>query len=339
MRNTRFKGMLSILLLAVFCTVAFFGGLAVAKNNSNDRSCRVSISNDQYVAPAAELASTKGNPDFVTLENSVVKVTSLPNRGRLIFDYYYKPAEVSLLHNETQPMPLELDDNLFLEFGGYYTSYPWNQRSNQPYDLEYRVNDDASSGCSITVFKSGEDFPLDFATELKLKPNDPAVYLEIELSNPTEKERKITWNDKLIVSAGEKLGGKAELSLPEGIYKIALNQNDSGWMGEEGKVLSWPQPWRKWENFEAQGRFSVPLEDSDGSKLKIYYPEKRIELVKEWGKEDNYEKLYVLSWGPSYEDTLGAYPGFLISSVKPELTVGPGETKTFRISLYASEGR
>lgn len=339
MKNNPFRVNLSILILSVFCIVVFLGNLAPAESSSSDKGCQVSITSDQYVAPAAELASTKDNPDFITLENSVLKVTSLPNRGRLIFDYYYKPADVSLVHNETSPMPLEMDDSLFLEFGGYYTSYPWNQRANQPYDLEYEVREDSSTGCSVVIFKSGDDFALDFASELKIKPEVPKVYMEIELSNHTEKEQEIDWNDSLVISGGEDMGTGAELVLPGGTDKVTINQSTSGWMGEKGEELSWPQPWKKWENFENQGKFSVDLEKVDGTSIKAYYPEQDLEFVKEWSSDDIFKELQVLSWGPSYDETLGAYQGFLVSNSKPNLTIKPGESKTFQVTLFVSENR
>ena len=73
------------------------------------------------------------------LENSLIRVSSIPNRGRLIFDYVYKPTGHSQFYTNTAPMPIETDAGYFLEFGGFYTSYPWNARSNQPYDLAYEV--------------------------------------------------------------------------------------------------------------------------------------------------------------------------------------------------------
>ncbi|MBS3792632.1 hypothetical protein KGY77_08330 [Candidatus Bipolaricaulota bacterium] len=329
MKSSSFRVILSGLVLVVFCAVLLSGSLVLADSNSTDESCRVSVSSGRYVAPAAELASTSDNPDFITLENSVMEVTSLPNRGRLIFDYYYKPAEVSLVYNETSPMPLELGDGLFQEFGGYYTSYPWNQRANQPYDLEYEIDDDASStDCSVIIFKKGDDFPLDYEAELKVRPDDPKVYLKIELSNTTGREQNIDWSDKLVVAAGEELGAGTELILPRGTEEVT---------GEEGEVLNWPQPWKKWENFEDQNKFSVALKDVEGIKFKTYYPQKDIEFVKEWDSGISYNELQVLSWGPSYEDTLGAYPGFLISNRKPGFILKPGETKTFRVRFYGKQ--
>ncbi len=328
MKTSSLRINLTVLVLIVFCAALVSGSLALANSDSSNESCRVSVDSERYVAPAAELASTSDNPDFITLENSVIEVTSLPNRGRLIFDYYYKPGEVSLVYNETSPMPLELGDDLFLEFGGYYTSYPWNQRANQPYDLGYEVDDDSSTSCSVTIFKRGDDFPLDYEAELKIKPGDSRVYLKIELSNSTEKEHNIDWSDKLVIAAGEELGAGTELILPRGTEEVTV---------EGGEVFSWPQPWKKWENIEGRNKFSVALNDVEGAKIKTYYPKKAIEFVKEWDSASGYKELEILSWGPGYETTLGAYPGFLVTNSKPELTLKPGETKTFRVRFYAKQ--
>ncbi|GAG71488.1 unnamed protein product, partial [marine sediment metagenome] len=41
----------------------------------------VTILTDEYVMPAAELATTKTNPDIIIIENKYIKMSVVPNRG------------------------------------------------------------------------------------------------------------------------------------------------------------------------------------------------------------------------------------------------------------------
>lgn len=309
---------------------------SLAEEGTNGENCRLSINSDKHVAPAAELASTQGYPDIIAMENSVVNVTSLPNRGRLAFDYYYKPIDKSLTYTNTSPMPHEMGDILFLEFGGLYATYPWNQRSSQPYNLEYEVAEDGPN-CSINIKKRGGDFPFDFSSILTIKPDDPSLYVTIKLTNTTDKIQSIHWSDRLVVKAGEEFGSRSFLELPDGTQQVTVGKSDSDWMGKEGETKSWPQPWQNWSEFQGKGKFHVKLDKAQSTAIRVYYPSSRVEFVKDWDPENGYSGLEVTSWGPTYTDYLGGYPGFLVSNVIDTLRVEPGSTKTLRLEIFAAE--
>ena len=327
----------SKLLFIFVLLIGMIGGFTVIGQENSSRGCEISVSSDQHVAPAAELASTKGYPDIIKISNSLISVTSIPNRGRLIFDYTYKPAGKSFTHTDTSPMPLDIGGDYFLEFGGFYTNYPWNERANQPYDMEYELNEGSSDACSISIFREGEDFPLNYQTLLTVKPEDPTVYIDIKLVNRTDKPHSIDWADNLVVSTKVEEGPSPMLELPADVNEVQVGRNDSQWMGEEGETVTWPQDWANWVNYESEGYFSFPLTKTMKKSVSVYYPGQEIRLVKEWTNSEGYGELRVLSWGPSYEDFLGAYPGFLISNKLNNLTVQPGEKKEFEIKIYAAE--
>ncbi len=43
-------------------------------------------------------------------------------------------------------------------------------------------------------------------------------------------------------------------------------------------------------------------------------------------------------WGPVYEDTFGAYPGFTVTTVVERLLIPSGGSKRFELKFYASKG-
>ena len=221
----------------------------------SSEGCTIQIRNDVHVAPAAELATTKGYPDIVILENSLLKVSSIPNRGRLIFDYVYKPTGRSSLYTETSPMPIKTDRGYFLEFGGYYASHPWNARSNQPYDLEYDIVKETPEECAIRIHKKDAETAIGLECVIAVRKNDPSVYLEIKLINSNDKDQTIEFFDRAVVSSGEEMNDKTRIVLPQGIDAVTIGKSADGWMGGEGEGVSWPQPWQEWGAFTGEGHF------------------------------------------------------------------------------------
>ncbi|MFP4589338.1 MAG: hypothetical protein ACOCZX_00110 [Candidatus Bipolaricaulota bacterium] len=300
--------------------------------------CRILVSSDRHVAPAAELASTKGYPDIIALENSLIKITSVPNRGRLLFDFHYKPAERSLTYTEVSPMPVGLEGKFFLEYGGLYPSYPWNPRANQPYNLDYETQDRSPAKCVLEVFKKeDEDLPLNFLTRLRIKEGDPAVYFTVELSNPITKSHSIDWKQHLVLASGTEMSSETRLVLPRGADQTIVLESESEWLGKSGDRLSLPGKWQKWGNFQERANLRVPLEDVPGDRVMLEDPTAGLNFVQEWEAETGYDHLEILSWGPGYRNVFGAFPGFRISAVAPDLTVQPGEAQTFELKLYPEE--
>ncbi len=326
--------MMFIMALVLFVGQATFQGQAVAGSSDG---CVVTIRNDIHMAPAAELATTKGYPDIVTLENSLIQVSSVPNRGRLIFDYVHKSTGHSEFYTNTSPMPIKDDRGYFLEFGGYYASHPWNARSNQPYDLEYDIVKETPEECAIRIHKKDPETAIGLECVIAVRKNDPSVYLEIKLINSSDKDQTIDFFDRAVVSSGEEMNDKTRVVLPQGIDAVTIGKSADGWMGGEGEGVSWPQPWQEWGAFKGEGHFHVNLTKAKEFILKVYDPESKESFAKEWSAEAPYQKVEISSWGPAYEDTFGAYPGFTVTTIVERLLIPSGESKRFELKFYASK--
>jgi len=332
----RFHRGMMCTMIAVLVLLCHGSQIASATGDSPN-GCTIQVRNDIHVAPAAELATTKGYPDIVILENPLIRVSSIPNRGRLIFDYLYKPTGHSHLYTETSPMPTKTERGYFLEFGGYYASHPWNPRSNQPYDLEYEVLKKTPEECAIRIHKKDPESAIGLESVIAIRKNDPSVYVEMKLINTGDKDETIDFFDRAVVSLGEEMSDKTRVVLPQGIDEITIGKSADGWMGSEGEGVPWPQPWREWGAFKEKGHFHVDLAKAKERILKVYDPESKEFFAKEWGTETPYQKVEISSWGPAYEDTFGAYPGFAVTNVAEGLLISPGESKTFKLKFYASK--
>lgn len=299
--------------------------------------CTITIRNDIHMAPAAELATTKGYPDIIILENSLIQVSSVPNRGRLIFDYVSKATGHSGFYTNTSPMPIKADQGFFLEFGGYYASYPWNPRSNQPYDLEYEVLKETAEECSIRIYKSGLEGGVDFDCLLMVKAKDPSVYVTLTLTNGSGQEKVMEFFDRAVISLDEEMRDRMEIVLPQGVDQVTIDQSADGWMGSEGEAVSWPQPWQKWGGFTDEGHFHVDISKAKERVVRIYDPKSKEFLAKEWTAEAFYQRIEVASWGPAYEDTFGAYPGFTVTTIGEGLLIPSGEAKAFELKFTSRD--
>jgi len=71
--------------------------------------------------------------------------------------------------------------------------------------------------------------------------------------------------------------------------------------------------------------------------LKVYDPESKESFAKEWSAEAPYQKVEISSWGPAYEDTFGAYPGFTVTTIVERLLIPSGGSKRFELKFYASK--
>lgn len=327
-----------IILITTIFLLLCYAPLQVPSHAGSQDGCVITIRNDIHLAPAAELATTKGYPDIVTLENSLIQVTSIPNRGRLIFDYVYKPTGHSQFYTNTAPMPIRTDEDYFLEFGGYYTSYPWNPRSNQPYDLDYEILKETTKESSIKIYKKGMESGIDFESFITILKNDAYVYVTIKLTNVSDKEKTIDFSDHSVISPGKAMKDEVRIILPKGVKEVAIGKSTDGWMGSDGETVSWPQPWQKWGGFKGEGRFRADLEGVLEHLVKLIDPETKASFVKEWSAEIPYQSIEFFSWGPGYDDVFGAYPGILVTNRIPGLVIPPGKSKTFEIKFYASKG-
>lgn len=305
----------------------------------SEEGCSFRITNDEHIAVAAELASTTGYPDVIELENSLVKVSLVPNRGRLLFGYFYKPSGHQQLYSDTGPLPLRVGKDYMIEFGGYYLSHPWNERANQPYDLDYEVLNGSPEECGVRVFPFDvwlQDNTTPLEAVVKLKRGDPTVYVRIKIQNVGSEDVTFDFFDRAIITAGGDPTQNTEVILPTAVREVSIGESKGGWLGEEGSVVPWPQPWSRWGAFSDKASFSVDLASIEERSLSIYNPESKETFTKEWSPEAPYNRLEVLSWGPSFEDEMGAYPGFGIMGIAEDVLIPAGGAVEFEVRFYVS---
>ncbi len=319
--------------MKTICAV-IIGSVAIWSAASG-QGCWSTVRNDIYILPPAEFATTQAYPDIIVLENELVSVSIVPNRGRIMVDYFYKPTGHSQLYHNYTPLPMLQDSRYFYEFGGYYISLPWNVRDNQPDELSYELIGGKDDRCVVKLW--GEDFVtgLILTAYVRINPGRPAVDITLEISNPKGKEVTIKFYDVFIALPGGEISEGTQLLIPTD--RILLGPSEDGWMGEGGTELPWPQPWKEWGKFQARGEFRVTVADMQRPQIAVYNPMLDETFIKSWSPSAPYESIIVSSWGPKYEDILGAFPGFCIKSVA-DLEVPPGETEVFHASFWATEG-
>lgn len=300
------------------------------------QGCRSTVRNDIYILPPAEFATTQAYPDMIILENELISVSIVPNRGRILFDYVYKPTGHSQLYHNYTPLPLLQGRRYFYEFGGYYASLPWNTRDNQPDELSYELVERGGAACSVKLW--GKDFAtgLFVTVYVGIKAGSPMVDVTIELSNPGEETVATEFYDVFIALPGGDISESTQLLIP--VDRVVLGPSEGSWMGEEGVKVAWPQPWREWGRFLGRGEFRVTVGDMRRRQITVYNPMADESFIKSWDPLSPYGLITVSSWGPKYEDALGAFPGFSIKSLA-DLEILPGETEVFRISFWAAKGR
>lgn len=302
--------------------------IVVAKTN-----CEISVTDEIHVAPAAELATTKGYPDIITLENSHISVTSIPNRGRLLFDYQFKKTGNPLTFTNKNPLPLETEKGFFLEFGGFYTSYPWNDRANQPFDMEYEIMQKSGDQCSIKVYRDDPDLNFGFEAFLSIKSNAPVIKVNLKFTNNSQDQQELGFDGRLIASPGAKMSEEARVEFPEEVDRIRVIKSSKDWMGKPEEEKTWPQPWQEWGNYKGEGIYSVSIKDAEDKFVKVTNPESGDFIRLVWS--DGFSEAEVLSWGTHYEDTMGAYPAFNVRLNSRKFSLAPGASETFNLRFIA----
>lgn len=59
-------------------------GLVMGTFSTAQSKVSINVTEDQYVLPVAELASTKTNPEIIHMSNDLIAIDLIPNRGRIL---------------------------------------------------------------------------------------------------------------------------------------------------------------------------------------------------------------------------------------------------------------
>ena len=91
-------------ILLIILSIAFISGFI----NLALSEVKINIKEGMYVLPVAELVSTKTYPEIIELENELIKIQLLPNRGRVIASYALKSKNWGFFFTDFKPEPMVL---------------------------------------------------------------------------------------------------------------------------------------------------------------------------------------------------------------------------------------
>lgn len=315
MRRSLLIGALLAILLLIFVAVG--------------HCAEIRISSDIHVQPVAEFTGSGGYPDILTLENNMLEITSIPRRGRIIHSLVLKETGNDLLYSTRTALPMDDDGISFFELGGIYCSLPWNPRDDQPYDLEYEILRDQGDEVSVKLW--GEDFDTSLATEfiLSLKQDSHVIEVAVMHQNPTRHTITMPIWDRFLLKPGGAAAGM-ELILPVDSICVVDSQND--WLGERGRAANWPAPVEKWEEAAGYARFTAELAPDSEMRLGAKNTETG-EQITLGCTGDLFTMVEVLTFGPNYRRFLGAFPGYRLTRLTPEVALEPGDQIEYTILL------
>jgi len=315
----------------IFC-IACIAGLY----NFAFSDVKVNIKEGVYVLPVAELASTKTYPQIIEMENELIKVELLPNRGRVIASYELKSKDWRFFYTDFEPEPMVLPGGLHsVEFGGYYFSLPWNTRDRQPFDLSFEVR---QSDTNISeVYMSGKDMFKKTLTEcwIRVRSASTVIELEVKVTNTSSKKpREIDFKDYAVLSVDQASNKGSSVLLP--VESVSIEYSKDNWLGNEGSTLKWTVNQSNWKNMEkfflvhTAEYLTVPCTG-------VFYPKISSAFVKFWEPESFFTKGEVWSWGKNYKTEEGADAYYVVSSITDKLTLQPKESISFTVYMTALE--
>lgn len=296
---------------------------------------KASITNE-YILPASEFQGTKTEPDIIHLENNYINVSLVPNRGRIIFDYIFKPTGNSEIFSSNSPVPIKIFNDYNLEFGGFYLSCPWNSRDRQPYEMEYKILEEGPEKAQVYLWRQDPENLLLGEIWVTVNLNSSLVEIKTKLSNKTEKTINFDFNDYIFMTPGGGFSDNSSLLIPA--EKIKIEKSKDNWMGEEGSIVAWPQNWLEWSKFEHFGIFSVEKNDLLGNYIASVNKNTGDAFIKTWEPEGLFSSIKIWSFGNDYTETNGAEPTVNFENHAYDLSIKPGEAMEMITYIYAMKG-
>jgi hypothetical protein len=282
---------------------------------------KVTTRTDVYVLPVAELASTKTYPEVIEVSSSSLRVSLVPNRGRVLFELSSVPANTAFLYAERNPEPMILESGLHaVEFGGYYLSLPWNTRDRQPFDLQFEIKESGPEAAEI--YLQGKDLFTRTLTEcwVRVREGVPAVEVELAVTNTsTRRPVETDLRDFTFFRAEASAAVPGSLLLPADKVQVIAGENQ--WLGASGTTVPWPGTLADWSNLS--GSYRVKATETI-SFTGIQYPGLSSACLKVWEPEDFLEAAEVWSWGKNYDRHKGQGPYFGVSGSR-HVKLEPGE--------------
>ncbi|MEW5814901.1 MAG: hypothetical protein AB1798_05825 [Spirochaetota bacterium] len=220
---------------------------------------KVTINNNEYVLPVAELAGTKTYPNIIEIENDYIQIKSIPNRGRIISSFVIKKTGQEIFYNNYNPKPMILSSGLHaVEFGGSYLSVPWNTRDRQPFDLNYEIKE--RSPDNVVLYLSGKDMFKKTLTEIWIKvvADRPFVELTTKISNYSSKnDTSIDLRDFFIIY-GKNKNVETELVLPMNTA-LVIDSMDN-WLAKKEATVNITDKITKWKSINNYYRIRTAID-------------------------------------------------------------------------------
>lgn len=329
LRKVGLRGMM----LSSFLLFISFWSCESVFGKTFSQGVKVNVLKDVYILPTAELATTKTYPDIIEIANEYLKVSLVPNRGRLIFDYFFKPTQHTQIYNNARPSPTMTLAGYIVEFGGYYLSVPWNPRARQPYDLEYRIVEQTPAKAEIYLW--GKDPLKHILMEgwVTVRQSSSLVEIKVKLTNKSKRKWNIKLSDYTLMAPGGGLTLDSIFVIPTSKIKIGKSENE--WMGKEGSVVNWPQSWSNWGRFKQLGSFSTEINEMSAPFIGMINYGSKDTFIKLWEPANFFDELKIWSWGVSYQEVKNGTPTANLENKKRAISLSPNESVEFFTYFYA----
>lgn len=299
------------------------------------QECHLTIRKDIYFLPATELAGETCYPEVVILKNETIQIWAVPNRGRFVFDLIRNETGNSQLVAITTPSPLNFLGAYIFEFGGVYSTFPWHKRDNQPMPLDMKVLED-SGDCAIQMSSQDPETYIILQVNLEVPPLEPEASLKFRLLNPKDVDQVINLSVVIAARPGGKASEAMELLLP--VSSVTVGKSDAEWMGKEGSKVTWPVSWSKWGEFKAAGWFHVATSEFRVPAISVYNPRTDEYITISWNPWDPWTFCTFFSWGPAYQQVVGAYDGFRVELHAEGLKVQAKMERILELRLATGSG-
>ena len=305
---------------------------SVSPITAESEGCTIRIVKDTYVFPPSEMTELVSYPDILVVENDYIEMHLLPNRGISIWKYLFKTTGNDELYFNANPTPVEDPSGrgpYFAEFGGHYLLFPWNWRDNTPLLASYQIVVNSTDMIQVTMSATDIETKVKAEQQVTLRRESPLVEINFKMLNQNPAEVTFQLRDRTVVTVRD----NTYFEVPT--EKIKIGASAEGWMGTQNTEVAWPQPWRQYKNWKAEGSFYA-YNPSDAS-MRIKNIDTGDEFVKSWEPKELLKSIKIQSWGPYYDTMKFLKATAYVEFSSENMTLSPGESIEFRSYLNVAK--
>ncbi len=296
---------------------------------------KVWMESDTYVQPAGEMAGTFDEPDIIYMENEYVKIGVIPQAGRQLTSYIFKPTgneQFWVKYEDIMPL-MWPGIGYVIDQGGYFLSRPWNGRDRIPIGMEYEIKEEGPDVGRVRLFAEDPDHLIMGEVWITLERGSALAKVEVKLSNDTGSVVNDFFRDYTEMAPGGEVGPNVELSIP--VDEVEIGRSKDGWMGAEGEKVAWPAPWAKMENWEHDGVFWMPADSLSMPFMAAANRDTGDTFIKIWGPADFWERIRVWSYGVAAEKVRAAHRAVSMDGYMEDMALADGDALEFTTYFYA----